>query len=52
MLLGSLLAGISAFLSVRFLDRYFENKSLRPFGWYCIGLGVFMLLASIIHGAA
>ena len=50
-LVGSLLAGVSAFLSVRFLDRYFANKSLRPFGWYCIGLGAFMLIASIIHGA-
>jgi len=51
-LVGSLLAGTGAFLSVRFLDRYFKNKSLRPFGWYCIGLGVFMLIASIIHGAS
>ena len=52
MLLGSLLAGIGAYISVRFLDSYFRNKSLRPFGWYCIGFGVFMLLVSIIHGAS
>jgi len=51
-LVGSLLSGIGAYLSVRFLDKYFRSKSLRPFGWYCIGLGVFMLLASVIHGAA
>ena len=50
-LVGSLLAGISAYLSVRFLDKYFRGKSLRPFGLYCIGVGIFMLLASIIHGA-
>ncbi|HSX15189.1 MAG TPA: undecaprenyl-diphosphate phosphatase [Candidatus Saccharimonadales bacterium] len=50
-LVGSLLSGIFAYLSVRFLDRYFRNKSLRPFGWYCIGLGVFVLLVSIIRGA-
>lgn len=50
-LVGSALAGIGAYLSVRFLDKYFRNKSLRPFGWYCIGVGVFMLLVSIIHGA-
>jgi undecaprenyl-diphosphatase len=50
-IVGSLLAGISAFFSVRFLDRYFRGKSLRPFGWYCIGLGVFVLLVSIIRGA-
>lgn len=50
-LVGSLLSGIGAYLSVRFLDKYFTNKSLRPFGWYCIGFGVFMLLVSIIRGA-
>lgn len=52
MIVGSLLAGIGAYLSVRFLDKYFRGKSLRPFGWYCIGAGVFMLLVSIIHGAS
>lgn len=51
-LVGSLLAGIAAYLSVRYLDKYFRNKSLRPFGWYCIGFGVFMLLVSIIHGSS
>ncbi len=51
-LVGSLLAGVAAYLSVRYLDKYFRNKSLRPFGWYCIGFGVFMLLVSIIHGSS
>lgn len=51
-LVGSLLAGIGAYLSVRFLDKYFKGKSLRPFGWYCIGFGIFMLLVSIIRGAS
>jgi undecaprenyl-diphosphatase len=51
-LVGSLLAGIGAYLSVRYLDKYFRNKSLRPFGWYCIGFGLFMLLVSIIRGAS
>jgi len=51
MLVGSLLAGSGAYLSVRYLDTYFRSKSLKPFGWYCIGFGVFMLLVSIIHGA-
>lgn len=48
---GSVLAGIGAYFSVRYLDKYFRNRSLRPFGWYCIGFGVFMLLVGIIHGA-
>lgn len=51
-LVGSLLAGIGAYLSVRYLDKYFRGKSLQPFGWYCIGIGVFMLIVSIIHGAS
>lgn len=51
-LVGSLLAGIAAYLSVRYLDKYFHGRSLRPFGWYCIGFGVFMLLIGILHGAA
>ncbi len=51
-LAGSLLAGVGAYLSVRFLDKYFRSKSLKPFGWYCIGFGVFMLLVSVIRGAS
>ena len=50
-LAGSLVAGICAYASVKFLDRYFRNNSLRPFGWYCIGIGVFVLLVNIIRGA-
>ncbi len=50
-LVGSLLAGGGAYISVRFLDKYFQGKSLKPFGWYCIGFGVFMLLVSIVRGA-
>jgi undecaprenyl-diphosphatase len=51
-LVGSLLAGIGAYISVRFLDKYFKGKSLRPFGWYCIGFGVLMLIVSIARGAS
>ena len=52
LLVGSLLAGIGAYLSVRYLDKYFRGRSLQPFGWYCIGFGVFMLLVGIIRGAS
>ena len=44
-LFGSLLSGIAAYLSVRFLTRYFANRSLRPFGVYCLIFG----LASVIR---
>jgi len=50
-IVGSVIAGLCAYLSVKFLDRYFRNNSLRPFGWYCIGVGVFVLLVNIIRGA-
>jgi undecaprenyl-diphosphatase len=43
-LVGSLLSGLGAYLSVRFLTRYFETRSLRPFGIYCVLAGVGCLL--------
>ena len=43
-LLGSLLSFVGAYLSVRFLTRYFENRSLRPFGYYCIAVGAACLI--------
>ena len=40
-LAGSLLSFIGAYLSVRFLTRYFsESRSLTPFGIYCLVAGV------------
>ncbi|WP_026204331.1 undecaprenyl-diphosphate phosphatase [Actinomycetospora chiangmaiensis] len=38
-LLGSVLSGVGAYVSVRFLTRYFEHRSMRPFGVYCIVAG-------------
>jgi undecaprenyl-diphosphatase len=43
-LVGSLLSGVGAYLSVRFLTTYVENRSLRPFGVYCILAGLGCLL--------
>ncbi len=39
-LVGSILSGVAAYLSVRFLTKYFEDRSLRPFGVYCIAAGL------------
>jgi undecaprenyl-diphosphatase len=40
-LVGSLLSGIGAYLSVRFLTRYFaKERSLAPFGIYCLVAGL------------
>lgn len=38
-LIGGLCAAVSAFIAIRFLTKYFENNSLRPFGIYCVVFG-------------
>jgi undecaprenyl-diphosphatase len=43
-ILGMVLAGIAAYLSVRFLMRYFEFGRLYPFAYYCWGAGAVSLL--------
>ena len=43
-LFGSLLSGIGAYLSVRFLTRYLADRSLRPFGFYCLAAGIGSLI--------
>jgi undecaprenyl-diphosphatase len=42
-LFGSVLSGVGAYLSVRFLTRYLANRSLRPFGVYCMVAGAVAL---------
>jgi undecaprenyl-diphosphatase len=37
---GSLVAFVASFLSVRFLVRYFETKTLTPFAIYCLVVGL------------
>ena len=44
-LAGSLVAGVAAYLSVRFLMKYFQTRTLYPFAIYCLVLG----LASCIY---
>jgi undecaprenyl-diphosphatase len=39
-LVGSLVAGVCAYFSVRFLTRYFETRTLTPFAIYCVVLGL------------
>lgn len=45
---GGILAGLTAYASVAFLTRYFQHNDLRPFGWYCLVVGVsaFILFAT------
>ena len=35
-LAGSIAAGIAAYLSIRFLMRYFETRTLLPFAIFCL----------------
>lgn len=37
---GGIVAAIAAYCSVAFLMRYFKSNDLRPFGWYCVIVGV------------
>ena len=43
-LVGSLTAGIAAYLSVRFLTRWFTTRTLTPFAVYCLVFGVASLV--------
>jgi undecaprenyl-diphosphatase len=49
-LVGSLVAGVAAYISVRFLDKYFRDRTLRPFGIYCITASLLMLAVGLLRG--
>ena len=42
---GSILSGLGAYVSVRFLVRYFQTRTLTPFAIYCVLFG----LGSVIY---
>ena len=43
-LAGSLVAGLAAYGSLRFLTRYFETRTLNPFAIYCVVAGLGALI--------
>ncbi|HUO50545.1 MAG TPA: undecaprenyl-diphosphate phosphatase [Candidatus Paceibacterota bacterium] len=43
--IGALAAACAAYVSVRFLLKYFETKTLTPFAIYCVCAGIFALIA-------
>src|SRR6266571_2113718 len=53
-MMGMVLAGVAAFLSTRFLLKYFENGRLNPFAYYCWGAGLLslILLLTVLHTGA
>lgn len=51
-LVGSLVALVAAYLSVRFLTSYFHTRTLHPFAVYCIAAGLFSLVLFGSRGVA
>jgi undecaprenyl-diphosphatase len=47
-LAGSAAAAVASYVSVRFLTRYFETRTLTPFGIYCIAAGVFFVIITLV----
>jgi undecaprenyl pyrophosphate phosphatase UppP len=43
-------AAVSVF-TVHFLTQYFKTRTLRPFGYYCLAFGAFMVGFTLIAGA-
>jgi len=43
-LVGAIVAAVAAYLSTKFLVRYFETQSLTPFGIYCLAAGAFCIV--------
>ena len=43
-LVGSIAAGLAAYAAVRFLVRWFQTRTLTPFGIYCVVFGTFCLI--------
>jgi len=43
-LVGSLVAGVAAYLSVRYLVRYFRSHNLVPFAAYCLVAGALLIV--------
>ncbi len=49
--IGMVLAGVAAFLSTKYLMKYFETGRLDPFAYYCwaAGLLAFFLFVAVLH---
>ena len=48
MLMGAIAAALGAFLSVRFLVKYFQTRNLKPFAAYCFIGGILYLTYFLI----
>ncbi len=52
--IGMVLSGVAAYLSTKFLMKYFETGRLNPFAYYCWGAGIIslILLIFVLHRPA
>jgi undecaprenyl-diphosphatase len=52
--MGMVLAGVAAYLSTKFLMKYFETGRLTPFAYYCWGAGLIALIIflAVLHTGA
>ena len=48
-LVGSIVAGVASYISARYLTRYFKTRTLTPFGIYCLVVGIFFIVHSLIY---
>lgn len=48
MIVGGIAAAIAAYFSVKFLDRYFKTRTLKPFAYYCLAFGLFMVVFQLV----
>ena len=46
--MGAACAALTAYLSVRFLVRYFETNRLTPFAVYCVVVGAVLSVAFLL----
>jgi undecaprenyl-diphosphatase len=49
-LVGVVVSGVAAFLSTKFLMKYFETGRLDPFAYYCWGAGLISVIVFLIRG--
>lgn len=48
--IGAVVSGVAAYLSTRFLMKYFETGRLDPFAYYCWGAGLISVIVFIVRG--
>ncbi len=48
-ILGTVLSGVAAYLSTKFLMKYFETGRLNPFAYYCWGAGLLSLILLVVE---